>query len=115
SAAGSGAETERAGALAADPRLHHVVVTGAEDALPFAELDGPLTDEPGPTLAVAARHRLRLQSGSADHLTGHGARQVLDAHPARLADLLMDRRRRNLVRPVAALTRADGSATVPAR
>ncbi|NUV78021.1 asparagine synthase-related protein [Streptomyces fungicidicus] len=115
SAAGSGAETERAGALAADPRLHHVVVTGAEDGLPFAELDGPLTDEPGPTLAVAARHRLRLQSGSADHLTGHGARQVLDAHPARLADLLMDRRRRNLVRPVAALTRADGSATVPAR
>ena len=47
-------------------------------------------------------------AGSADHLVGHGARQVLDAHPARLADLLMDRQRRHLVRPVAALTRRSG-------
>ncbi|CAM5329466.1 hypothetical protein SCALM49S_07267 [Streptomyces californicus] len=39
---------------------------------------------------------------------GHGARQVLDAHPARLADLLMDRQRRHLLRPVAALTKAEG-------
>ncbi|MGP4090123.1 asparagine synthase-related protein, partial [Streptomyces sp. KR55] len=53
--------------------------------------------------------------GSADHLTGYGARQVLDAHPARLADLLMDRQRRHLVRPVAALAKADGSVMVPAR
>ncbi|MFJ8932003.1 MULTISPECIES: asparagine synthase-related protein [unclassified Streptomyces] len=109
------AELERAGALAANPRLHHVVVAAGEEALPYAELDGPLTDEPSPSLVTAARHRARLVSGSADHFTGYGARQVLDAHPARLADLLMDRRRRHMVRPVAALTKADGSLAVPAR
>ncbi|MFE1950288.1 MULTISPECIES: asparagine synthase-related protein [Streptomyces] len=109
------AELERAGALAANPRLHHVVVAGGEETLPYAELDGPLTDEPSPLLVSAARHRARLSSGSADHFTGYGARQVLDAHPARLTDLLMDRRRRHMVRPVAALTKADGSFTVPAR
>jgi hypothetical protein len=109
------AELERAGALAANPRLHHVVVAGGEETLPYAELDGPLTDEPSAVLVVAARHRARLASGSADHFTGYGARQVLDAHPARLTDLLMDRRRRHMVRPVAALTKADGSFTVPAR
>ncbi|MFE1754341.1 asparagine synthase-related protein [Streptomyces anandii] len=113
--AGREAEVERAGALAANPRLHHVVVTGGEDVLPYADLEGPLTDEPGPSLVTAARHRARLAAGSADHFTGYGARQVLDAHPARLADLLMDRKRRHLVRPVAALARADGSVTVPAR
>ncbi|MFJ8032754.1 asparagine synthase-related protein [Streptomyces sp. NPDC096032] len=113
--AGREAEVERAGTLAANPRLHHVVVTGGEETLPYAELDGPLTDEPGPSLVSAFRHRARLVAGSADHFTGHGARQVLDAHPARLADLLMDRRRRHLVRPVAALARADGSVLVPAR
>ncbi|MFF5962041.1 asparagine synthase-related protein [Streptomyces luteogriseus] len=112
---GREAELERAGALAANPRLHHVVVAGGEETLPYAELDGPLTDEPGPCLVSAARHRARLAAGSADHFTGHGARQVLDAHPARLADLLMDRRRRHLVRPVAALAKADGSVLVPAR
>ncbi|MEU0443010.1 MULTISPECIES: asparagine synthase-related protein [unclassified Streptomyces] len=113
--AGREAELERAGALAANPRLHHVVVTGGEDVLPYADLDGPLTDEPAPSLVTAARHRARLMSGSADHFIGTGARQVLDAHPARLADLLMDRKRRHLVRPVAALARADGSVLVPAR
>ncbi|MFI5684769.1 asparagine synthase-related protein [Streptomyces sp. NPDC051636] len=112
---GREAELERAGALAASPRLHHVVVTGGEEVLPYADLDGPLTDEPGPSLISAARHRARLAAGSADHFTGHGARQVLDAHPARLADLLMDRKRRHLVRPVAALAKADGSVMVPAR
>ncbi|WP_086730781.1 asparagine synthase-related protein [Streptomyces carpinensis] len=112
---GREAELERAGAIAANPRLHHVVVTGGEEVLPYADLEGPLTDEPGPSLVTAARHRARLVSGSADHFTGHGARQVLDAHPARLADLLMDRRRRHLVRPVAALAKADGSVMVPAR
>ncbi|MGC0331024.1 hypothetical protein RKD23_004014 [Streptomyces sp. SAI-170] len=112
---GREAELERAGALAANPRLHHVVVTGGEDTLPYADLDGPLTDEPSPTLVTAARHRARLSAGSADHFTGYGARQVLDAHPARLADLLMDRKRRHLVRPVAALAKADGSVMVPAR
>ncbi|RRR74146.1 asparagine synthase-related protein, partial [Streptomyces sp. RP5T] len=112
---GREAELERAGTLAANPRLHHVVVTGGEETLPYAELDGPLTDEPGPCLVTAARHRARLAAGSADHFTGYGARQVLDAHPARLADLLMDRKRRHLVRPVAALTKADGSVFVPAR
>ncbi|MFM9612787.1 asparagine synthase-related protein [Streptomyces niveiscabiei] len=108
-------ELERAGELAANPRLHHVVVTGDADMLPYAALDGPLTDEPGPSLVLAARHRARLAAGSADHFTGHGARQALDAHPARLADLLMDRKRRHLVRPMAALTKADGSVLVPAR
>ncbi|WEO96604.1 asparagine synthase-related protein [Streptomyces sp. FXJ1.172] len=112
---GREAEVERAGALAANPRLHHVVVTGGEETLPYADLEGPLTDEPGPSLVTAARHRARLAAGSADHFTGHGARQVLDAHPARLADLLMDRKRRHLVRPVAALAKADGSVMVPAR
>ncbi|MFJ8546949.1 asparagine synthase-related protein [Streptomyces sp. NPDC093586] len=112
---GRESELERAGALAADPRLHHVVVTGGEETLPYAVLDGPLTDEPGSCLVSAARHRARLAAGSADHFTGYGARQVLDAHPARLADLLMDRKRRHLVRPVAALAKADGSVLVPAR
>ncbi|MER5659592.1 asparagine synthase-related protein [Streptomyces mirabilis] len=112
---GREAEVERAGTLAANPRLHHVVVAGGEETLPYADLEGPLTDEPGPSLVTAARHRARLSSGSADHFTGHGARQVLDAHPARLADLLMDRKRRHLVRPVAALAKADGSVMVPAR
>ncbi|MFB9464477.1 asparagine synthase-related protein [Streptomyces cinereospinus] len=112
---GREAELQRAGALAADPRFHHVVVTGGEETLPYATLDGALTDEPGPSLVSAVRHRARLASGSADHLTGYGARQVLDAHPARLADLLMDRQRRHLVRPVAALAKADGSVLVPAR
>ncbi|MFI0895564.1 asparagine synthase-related protein [Streptomyces sp. NPDC020983] len=107
-------EMARAGELAADPRLRHVVVAGGEEALPYADLTGtrptvPLTDEPGPSLVVAERHRRRLSAGGADHLIGLGARQVLDAHPARLADLLMDRRRRHLVRPVAALTRAGGA------
>ncbi|MFD5453125.1 asparagine synthase-related protein [Streptomyces sp. NPDC127100] len=112
---GRESELERAGALAANPRLHHVVVTGGEEVLPYAALDGPLTDEPGSCLVSAARHRARLAAGSADHFTGYGARQVLDAHPARLADLLMDRKRRHLVRPVAALAKADGSVLVPAR
>ncbi|WP_419996994.1 asparagine synthase-related protein [Streptomyces boninensis] len=104
------AELERARDLASNPRLRHVVVAAGEDALPFADLEaGPLTDEPGPSLALAARHRRRLTSGSADHLVGHGAREVLDAHPARLADLLMDRRRRHLLRPVTALARSQGS------
>ncbi|WP_327375023.1 asparagine synthase-related protein [Streptomyces sp. NBC_01216] len=101
-------ELERARSIAANPRLHHVVVAAGEEALPYAELDGPLTDEPGPSLVFADRHRRRLAGGSADHFTGLGARQVLDAHPARLADLLMDRRRRSLVRPVTALAKASG-------
>ncbi|MEU4209619.1 asparagine synthase-related protein [Streptomyces sp. NPDC026206] len=112
-AAGGGhareSELERARAIAANPRLHHVIVAAGAEALPYADLgSGPLTDEPGPAIAAAARHRRRLAAGSADHFVGHGARQVLDAHPARLADLLMDRRRRYLLRPVSALARADG-------
>ncbi|MFC5033444.1 asparagine synthase-related protein [Streptomyces sp. DSM 41987] len=103
------AELERARAMAADPRLHHVVVPGGTEALPYADLgSGPLTDEPGPSLITAERHRRRLAAGGADHLVGHGARQVLDAHPARLADLLLDRHRRHMLRPVAALATADG-------
>ncbi|GBQ03944.1 asparagine synthase [Streptomyces spongiicola] len=114
---GHQAETERARTIAENPRLHHVVVAAGAEALPYADLDGPLTDEPGPSLVEAERNRRRLASGSADHFTGHGARQVLDAHPARLADLLMDRRRRPLLRPVSALARASapsaGSLLVP--
>ncbi|MFI6770519.1 asparagine synthase-related protein [Streptomyces sp. NPDC050355] len=103
------AELERARSIADNPRLHHVVVAAGEEALPYADLEsGPLTDEPGPSLTTASRHRRRLLAGSADHFVGHGARQVLDAHPARLADLLMDRRRRHLLRPVTALAKADG-------
>ncbi|MFI1967184.1 asparagine synthase-related protein [Streptomyces pathocidini] len=103
------AELGRARAIADNPRLHHVVVPGGEDALPYAGLAAiPLTDEPGPSLVLAERHRRRLTSGSADHLVGNGARQALDAHPARLADLLMDRQRRRLLRPVAALAKAEG-------
>ncbi|MGW0553221.1 asparagine synthase-related protein [Streptomyces sp. NPDC002926] len=103
-------ELERARAIASNPRLHHVVVAAEEEGLPYAGLDaGPLTDEPAPSLIAAERHRGRLSAGSADHFTGAGARQVLDAHPARLADLLLDRRRRHLVRPVTALARAEGS------
>ncbi|MFD7444391.1 asparagine synthase-related protein [Streptomyces sp. NPDC059909] len=111
-AAGDGREDEleRARSIAENPRLHHVVVAAGEEALPYADLEsGPLTDEPGPSLVVAERHRRRLAAGSADHFTGLGARQVLDAHPARLADLLMDRRRRPLLRPVSALARAQGA------
>lgn len=109
------AELERARAIAENPRLHHVVVPAAEEALPYADLDSVrLTDEPGPALIAVARHRRRLAAGSADHLLGSGARQVLDAHPARLADLLMDRNRRHVVRPVNALARAsrDGGRSV---
>ncbi|MFE0644902.1 asparagine synthase-related protein [Streptomyces sp. NPDC058877] len=106
--AGREKELERAREIAADPRLHHVVVAAGEEALPYAALEGPLTDEPGPALVTAERHRRRLAGGSADHFTGMGAKQVLDAHPARLADLLMDRRRRSLVRPVTALAKATG-------
>lgn len=106
---GREAELERARAIAENPRLHHVVVAAGEEGLPYASLDsGPLTDEPAPSLVTAERHRGRLTGGSADHFTGTGARQVLDAHPARLADLLLDRRRRHLLRPAAALARAEG-------
>ncbi|OEU96417.1 asparagine synthase [Streptomyces oceani] len=104
------ADLERARTIAENPRLHHLVVTGGEEALPYADLEsGPLTDEPAPALITAERHRLRLSAGSADHLVGLGARQVLDAHPARLADLLLDRKRRHLLRPVTALARAEGA------
>ncbi|MEU6174482.1 asparagine synthase-related protein [Streptantibioticus parmotrematis] len=106
------AELDRARAMAADPRLHHVVVPGGPETLPYADLldSGPLTDEPGPALVSAERHRRRLAAGGADHLVGLGARHVLDAHPARLADLLLDRNRRHLLRPAAALAKAEGSA-----
>ncbi|MEE1929770.1 asparagine synthase-related protein [Streptomyces sp. TRM 70351] len=107
------AELERAHAVAEDPRLQHVVVAAEEEALPYAELADPdavpLTDEPGPALVTVARSRARLAAGSADHLTGYGARHVLDAHPARLADLLLDRRRRHLLRPAAALAMAENA------
>ncbi|WP_079127396.1 asparagine synthase-related protein [Streptomyces sp. TP-A0874] len=103
------AELERARALAADPRLHHVVVAAGEEVLPYSGLDTVfLTDEPGPALVSVARDRRRLLAGGADHLVGHGARQVLDAHPARLADLLLVRQRRRLIRPMTALAKSAG-------
>ncbi|RAG80441.1 hypothetical protein DN069_38145 [Streptacidiphilus pinicola] len=108
----------RAVAEAAAERLDHVVVPGGQEALPFADLaddplDGPLTDEPGLALVTAVRQQARLAAAGVEHISGHGARQVLDGHPARLADLLHERRRSPLLRPVAALTRAD-SATLGA-
>ena len=107
------AELLRAQALAAaNPGLRHLVVPGGPDALPYADLlddplSGPLTDEPGAALVAALRQRHRLAEAGTDHLSGHGGRQVLDGHPARLADLLLERRRMPLMRPVAALARAD--------
>ncbi|MQS12928.1 asparagine synthase [Streptomyces kaniharaensis] len=102
-------------ALAPDtPRLRHTVLDPGPDTLPYAGLGtdphGPLTDEPGPELVVAARARARFDAGGTDHLTGYGARQVLDGHPARLADLLRAGRPRELLPPVAALAGADRAA-----
>ncbi|MFF2630150.1 asparagine synthase-related protein [Kitasatospora griseola] len=102
------------------PRLRHVVVP---PVLPYAGLAdpppargagwypqaGPLTDEPGPALLCAARYTALHRAGGADHLTGHGARQVLDGHPARLADLLRSGRPLHLLAPIAALAGADRS------
>jgi len=100
-------------ALAVDaPRIRHIVLP---PTLPYAELAdplpelpaGPLTDEPGPALVAAARTGTRFSAGGADHLTGYGARQVLDGHPARLADLIKAGRARETLSPVAALAGAD--------
>ena len=107
------AELLRAQALAAGhPRLRHLVVPGGPEALPYADLlegplAGPLTDEPGSALVAALRQRHRFADAGTDHLSGHGGRQVLDGNPARLADLLLERNRMPLMRPVAALARAD--------
>lgn len=97
------------------PRVRHVVVTAA---LPYAgladdPLAGPLTDEPGPALTAAARLAARFHAGGSDHLTGYGARQVLDGHPARLADLVRAGRARELIAPVAALAGADRAVAGP--
>ncbi|MFF2081849.1 asparagine synthase-related protein [Kitasatospora sp. NPDC058162] len=103
-------------ALAPDtPRLRHTVLDPGPDALPYAVLradpqSGPLTDEPGPELVAAARAGARFDAGGTDHLTGYGARQVLDGHPARLADLIRAGRPRELLPPVAALAGADRAA-----
>ncbi|MEV4560427.1 asparagine synthase-related protein [Kitasatospora sp. NPDC049285] len=101
------------------PRLRHLVVP---DRPPYAGLGdpsaaateagwypeaGPLTDEPGPALLETARYTAAHRAGGADHLTGHGARQVLDGHPARLADLIRSGRSLDLLAPVAALAGAD--------
>ncbi|MER5867468.1 asparagine synthase-related protein [Kitasatospora sp. NPDC002040] len=97
------------------PRLRHLVLPStlpyAELADPGAELPaGPLTDEPGTALVAAARIGGRLSAGGADHLTGYGARQVLDGHPARLADLVRAGRTRRLTAPVVALAGAERAA-----
>ncbi|MDH6578778.1 asparagine synthase-related protein [Kitasatospora sp. MAP5-34] len=97
------------------PRLRHIVLP---PTLPYAELadplpelpQGPLTDEPGPVLVSTARIGTRFSAGGADHLTGYGARQVLDGHPARLADLIRGGRSRELLPPVVALAGADRAA-----
>ncbi|MEV7924957.1 asparagine synthase-related protein [Kitasatospora sp. NPDC088779] len=100
-------------ALAPDtPRLRHTVLHPGPDTLPYAGLHadappGRLTDEPGPELVAAARAEARFDAGGTDHLTGYGARQVLDGHPARLADLIRAGRPRELLPPVAALAGAD--------
>ncbi|MFB6888126.1 asparagine synthase-related protein [Kitasatospora sp. NPDC056327] len=94
------------------PRLRHTVLAPGPDTLPYAALRtdptaGRLTDEPGPELVTAAWAEARFEAGGADHLTGYGARQVLDGHPARLADLVRSGRARELLSPVAALAGAD--------
>ncbi|MFJ9611870.1 asparagine synthase-related protein [Kitasatospora sp. NPDC101176] len=100
-------------ALAPDtPRLRHTVLDPGPGTLPYAGLraDAPagrLTDEPGPELVAASRAEARFDVGGTDHLTGYGARQVLDGHPARLADLIRAGRPRELLPPVAALAGAD--------
>ncbi|WP_406200503.1 asparagine synthase-related protein [Kitasatospora sp. NBC_01560] len=105
--------TPAATVLAPDlPRLRHTVLAPGPDTLPYADLRadpqaGRLTDEPGPELVAAARAEARFDAGGTDHLTGYGARQVLDGHPARLADLVRAGRPRELLSPVAALAGAD--------
>ncbi|MFC8720480.1 asparagine synthase-related protein [Kitasatospora sp. NPDC057198] len=90
------------------PRLRHLVVPPVAPYADLADpLAGPLTDEPGPALVDAARHAAAHRAGGADHLTGHGARQVLDGHPARLADLVRSGRSLDLLTPLAALAGAD--------
>ncbi|MFF7637400.1 asparagine synthase-related protein [Kitasatospora sp. NPDC008050] len=113
------------------PRLRHTVLDAGPDTLPYADLTadpsaadplaagslasdplaralaGPLTDEPGRALVIAHGTAARLSAGGADHLTGHGARQVLDGHPARLADLIRQGRPRELLPPVAVLAGVD--------
>ncbi|MCX4747443.1 asparagine synthase-related protein [Kitasatospora sp. NBC_01287] len=89
-------------------RLRHTVLAATPAGLPYADLTaGPLTDEPGRALITAPGTAARLSAGGVDHLTGHGARQVLDGHPARLADLLREGRPRELLPPVAALAGLD--------
>ncbi|MFJ2779212.1 asparagine synthase-related protein [Kitasatospora sp. NPDC087315] len=103
-------------ALAPDtPRLRHTVLAPGPGTLPYAgpgadPRAGRLTDEPGPELVAAARAEARFDAGGTDHLTGYGARQVLDGHPARLADLIRAGRPRELLPPVAALAGADRAA-----
>ncbi|MGW4898346.1 asparagine synthase-related protein [Kitasatospora sp. NPDC004240] len=109
-------ESEGAATLALDsPRLRHTLLADDPATLPYAGLaadvpGGRLTDEPGPELVAAVRAEARLSAGGTDHLTGHGARQVLDGHPARLADLVRTGRTRELLPPVAALAGADRAA-----
>ncbi|MGW6913219.1 asparagine synthase-related protein [Kitasatospora sp. NPDC054939] len=98
------------------PRLGHTLLPAGPDTLPYAALrtdppPGRLTDEPGPEPVTAAGAEARFAAGGADHLTGHGARYVLDGHPARLADLVRAGRARELLPPVAALAGADRAAT----
>ncbi|MET8546250.1 asparagine synthase-related protein, partial [Kitasatospora sp. NPDC004799] len=103
-------------ALAPDtPRLRHTVLDPGPDTLPYAgpgadPQSGRLTDEPGPELVAAARAEARFDAGGTDHLTGYGARQVLDGHPARLADLIRAGRPRELLPPLVALAGADRAA-----
>ncbi|MBP0451851.1 asparagine synthase [Kitasatospora sp. RG8] len=109
-------ETPATLALAPDlPRLRHTVLAPGPGTLPYADLRadpqaGRLTDEPGPELVAAVRAEARFDAGGTDHLTGYGARQVLDGHPARLADLVRAGRPRELLPPVAALAGADRAA-----
>ncbi|MFJ5229972.1 asparagine synthase-related protein [Kitasatospora sp. NPDC088391] len=90
------------------PRLRHLVLDPVAPYTGLADpLAGPLTDEPGPVLTEAARYAAAHRAGGADHLTGHGARQVLDGHPARLSDLIRAGRPLDLLAPLAALAGAD--------
>lgn len=96
---------------AADPRLHHVTMTGHEGTLPFTAMDAvPVTDEPSLDAVIIARthHRLTpaLAHNSDVHLTGDGGDVVLSVPGlAYLGDLARSRQRRRLRREAAGWAR----------
>ncbi|MFE3588147.1 albusnodin/ikarugamycin family macrolactam cyclase [Streptomyces niveus] len=76
---------------------HHLYPLGTEH-LPYTRIWAvPATDEPAPSTLTRARlesqlNWMRTQLGSRTHLTGDGGDSVLFQPPARLADLVRNRR-----------------------